>query len=273
MKYLISIILLVFSTAATSLEVEWAGSNKSRMLLIGEIRSGDLDQIIRLIRADGFPDTISIASNGGDVIEAIRIGKFINKYFINVNAVETCNSACFMVWAGGFKREVYGALGLHRPYFDRDYFSGLDVDSAERKYNEMVRQVTQYLEKMHVPKSLIDAMMSADSKSLFYVNEVDLKGKISLYSPAKQEWLVSKCGSLSNEELMDEQAIYDQDTLQYYLSKNSKNKFDFDMIEYLQAKLVNSREYSDGYKNYLEEKSLKIRRCNRDEIQYIRNQF
>ena len=91
---------------------------------------------------------VDLDSPGGDVIEAMRIGRLIHQRFMNTSVLRgrQCASACvFMLQAGVVRIPAVGSrVGLHRPKFDAAYFADLTPDQARRTYEAMVGNLRKY---------------------------------------------------------------------------------------------------------------------------------
>tara|TARA_B110001452_G_scaffold237162_1_gene216848 strand:+ start:108 stop:929 length:822 start_codon:yes stop_codon:yes gene_type:complete len=259
MHKILIFLLVIFSVMAHSMNVEPSGLGDGYVLILkGKIEKNDLNRVKKIIKDKGYPELTFITSSGGDVEEALQIGKYFNKAFIEINTIDQCDSACFFLWAGAYKRETIVSFGLHRPYFDKSYFSGLSADQAKKKYKTLSKMVRDYLLEMHVPVSFIDTMMSIDSENIWYVHEEQLLGKISKYAPAQREWILSKCGALSRDENRDFDASQNNKIYQYLLNEQ---KYDIEVISYLKNDAEYAKNLPSGYLSYLKNKWRKIRKC------------
>lgn len=125
---------------------------------------------------------VMLDSPGGDVVAAEAIGHIIRSrfFFVAVNSGRMCASACVLILAAGVERRVgyHGQIIIHRPTFDRSYFSGLAPDAAETKYNAMLDDVRAYLTEMRMPSDLFAAMVRVPSTSgqLLSDDELDQYG-------------------------------------------------------------------------------------------------
>ena len=193
-------ITILFAQCAHTLDINKTGS-RGLWQLTGEIAKGDLDRFVDLVEDSGsLPDEVLITSEGGDVTEAIALGELFRTALITTTAVRTCNSACFLLWAGGVERKHVGTtFGLHRPYFDASYFSELTPAEAAEKYDELERTVRSYLMKASIPTSVIDKMMSTSSQDGHFLpgdEAVRAVGNL----PGHEEWIIAKCGGLDKKE-------------------------------------------------------------------------
>ncbi len=183
-------------------------------LIRGEIVEGDYDKFITFYsQSHPHLGTMHLQSPGGDVIEAIKIGRLFRKYFItawapfhvslysgesdfSLSSAETsckgegcvCASSCALIWFGAPKR--IGAVGLHRPVIASSRFKDLPPGEAEQAYKPALALMTQYLEEMEVPKALIEAMVATSSSNIHWVTGMEY-----FRSPSFAEWEDANCGS------------------------------------------------------------------------------
>jgi hypothetical protein len=177
--------------------------------LAGEIEPGDYDRLVRTLLSDAVDDyilNVTVSSSGGDVLEAIKLGKLLSGLYATVwNTEGPCDSACVFVLVGGRSRIVFPVslrIGLHRPFFDRSYFAGLTVDQAEEKYKELTTLVRDYLSARHVPQATTDRMFDTASPFVSYLSGEDVaRGALGHGDPAFDEWLTARCGAIGKEDL------------------------------------------------------------------------
>ena len=200
--------------------------------IAGDIERGDAkkfqDVVYEMWQNGEFIYKVMLASNGGDVHEAMMIGEMIrdlccittapyaykygnscgfhthgledNDHKEHINRNCNCVSACFLIWAAGVKR-TGEVLGVHRPRFSKDYFKGLSASEARDKYTKLSNGVQAYLQKMDIPDHVIEKMFEYSSKEIFYL---ELKTVDALsQAPFFEEWLIANCNPLSDEEVRD----------------------------------------------------------------------
>ncbi len=82
-------------------------------------------------------------------------GEFVRhkKMWTTVNS--SCASACVFVFLGGVTRLPAGNIGLHHPFTDELSTSESVAKGIYEKVNHLVRQ---YLNRMNIPETLLDAM-------------------------------------------------------------------------------------------------------------------
>lgn len=113
----------------------------SELLIRGEIHKGDAttftgmaDQLGKDTHCpmlgsppNGVPFIFAkLDSPGGDIIEALAIGREVRRRFMLTGVVRKmeCDSACVFILAAGVERVGDGKVGLHRPAFDPTFFAG-----------------------------------------------------------------------------------------------------------------------------------------------------
>jgi hypothetical protein len=128
MKSLLASIFLCIAMAAHGATFKYAPFNPKRansveaIHITGEIRVGDLEVLRAFIRTDVGrfkQSSIVLASNGGDVLEAMKISDVIRSSYMTVFVSEdigVCASACFLIYVSAVERgSTDRALGVHRP--------------------------------------------------------------------------------------------------------------------------------------------------------------
>jgi hypothetical protein len=151
------------------------------IVLTGEIRRGDYDALLTFARRDPAlftARTFVLASQGGDLLEAIRIGQFLRRIYASVFVnpdVGRCLSACFLIYVSSVERDaVVPALGIHRPYFAAREFERLPLAETERRHRQLMQSVKSYLEEQQVPQHLIERMFSMASTETYWLTPSDI---------------------------------------------------------------------------------------------------
>jgi hypothetical protein len=141
-----------------------------------------------------------LASPGGNLAEALRMGRFIRSLGFAVSAPfskdeplvtlknranNTCSSSCFLLYAAGVSRQGT-VLGLHRPSLPADEYFSLGLDGAVDAYRVIREAVTAYLEEMSVPSKYSSLMLSTPNSDMVWLTseEVrsDLNGVVAEYA-------------------------------------------------------------------------------------------
>lgn len=194
MKKLLVVLLLLFASAAWAADVNVVRNPNASPLLescsstfqghvLGKIEKGDAEKFkIAMERTilqnkgsctDGF-FTIHVHSQGGDVEEAIKLGRLMRKYNIKtvVSIPSECSSACVFVLAGGVRRWALGKVGIHRPYF-ANLDSRLTINEIRKQRDEFNSKIIDYLKEVDIPLSLFDAMNAISPESNKYLTDVE----------------------------------------------------------------------------------------------------
>jgi ATP-dependent protease ClpP protease subunit len=111
--------------------------------------------------------SFSLHSEGGDLERAIRIGRMLRDInaSITIRTGKSCLSACVLVLAGGVKREVFGTVGVHRPYFASLDRRTLPQEVA-REIARIDALITNFLREMNLPIGLLDAMKAVSASEI-----------------------------------------------------------------------------------------------------------
>lgn len=182
----------------------------ARIEIVGEIRPGDsiaLPSLLRIavetsrMKAEGRPEFhwmpwLVIDSPGGDVMEAMKIGRLLRdaRAAAIITPGASCASACVLVFAGAVERYSYGdrhqtRIGIHRIRPTDSRFITQAPSEAFRAYNQIEREVGLYLEEMGITRALYEQMFSIGSEKIEWLsrdraNDYSLLGR----DPAYAEW-------------------------------------------------------------------------------------
>jgi len=169
------------------------------LVISGEIAAGDYDSLVAKIIEDEdrflTQNKILLASDGGDVTEALRIAKFIKALYAAVivgPATGRCVSACFFIYAAANQREVDGErlLGINRPYFDTAApLTPPDTASVE---SAGLTQVRAFLKDNAVPTYLVEEMFRRGSSEAYWLSADDARN-LGFRSASFTQFLVAKC--------------------------------------------------------------------------------
>jgi hypothetical protein len=202
--------------------------------LNGTIVKGDYDKVRRFFaQQKNYMNVFYLVSTGGDVDEAMSIGRLFRKFLIHTWAPDdflgrfhlgnfgsiqppldrcegaqcVCASACALIWFGGVDRT--GRVGLHRPRIGDPAFKNLPPAEAAKVYRKALEDIARYLDEMEAPRPMIDAMVATDSSNIWWV---DADGDHLEQPPTYAEWVEAACGHFSKQE---------ENTLQNLLHKQS----------------------------------------------------
>lgn len=193
-----AVLLGLLSSSAVALEFHRVGGTFS---MHGEVRQGDfVNFMVHFASWEKPPTIFHIDSPGGDLEEAMKIGRIIRESYIPIWTGEECSSACVFIFVAGVERVARGRLGLHRPYYDQKYFAQLNPLDAKLKYDELKKESVDYLKEMDVPQDMIERIFKTNSSDIDYLDEAQTKAIFGYRLPFYDEWLASKCGRYTEEE-------------------------------------------------------------------------
>lgn len=174
------------ASAAVSVLSDGAGGAPAAILIHSAITRGDFDRFgaavarIRALNGNRINDvpfvTVELDSPGGDVVEAVKIGRAIYQNFMMtlVRPGRECVSACvFILVAGAVHTPADGAsIGLHRPLLvSWRNISGME---ARARYDALMRYLRDYFLKLGVSGAAWDIMMRTDSFGMRYFGPEEL---------------------------------------------------------------------------------------------------
>jgi hypothetical protein len=238
--------LVAISKPSFAMEIENSPSlqNRYSMEVKGEIRKGDYRRITTEIVSRGeFPDMMYIDSPGGDVEEAIKIGRFARSSLLIVNPGDRCTSACALVVFASVVHSGDGEIGIHRPFYDRAYFAGLSAEEARKEYGRLEQAVKSYMREMRVPTAVAEQMMTVPSDRVVILPMQKYRQLAGRNPPAYDEWLKARCEVLTEKEERD------------YKSINPLAR------ERGEANAEKAENLSPGYQEYLFKKAYKAAQC------------
>lgn len=192
------VILLLLANNIYALDFNRLGGT---FTMVGAIEKDDsIKFLVELGTLEVPPTAFHITSNGGNLEEAMRIGEVIRESHIPVWTGEECDSACVFIYASGVERDAQGKIGLHRPYFDKLYFSNLTAMDAKKQYHELQLKSAEYLKNMEVSQTIIDRIFQTGSTEVDMLDKDAANKLFGSRSPFYEEWLTAKCGKFTDEQ-------------------------------------------------------------------------
>lgn len=207
----------IYAEKSTSITLSMDDGKAIGILIRGEIRKGDYDEFISTVkRYKGELSSVFLDSQGGDAIEAMKIGRLIRelnlKTWAPMGSPEkplcfgqnksdkgkfcTCASSCFLIYMGGIKR--YGdVLGIHRIYPKHEFLKNLSAIDAKKLHDSIKVEATKYLHEMGAPEELSNITLSIPSNKIKYLTKSEIEKFVPSVSPEYQEWLLAKCGDIT----------------------------------------------------------------------------
>jgi hypothetical protein len=199
-----------------------ADRTREGVILEGKIEAGDFDKLRNFYFREGAIN-IFLASPGGDLAEAMKIGRLVRelklttavpdklrpasdlsstlqkewiaKYKLtDLNANYMCASACFFIFVAGIHREVAGflsdlkpVLGIHRPYLSETDLRGLSSDNAIAAGARTKAIVDDYLKEMGVPAKYADQMFSIPKDEVRWINDQEFAADFNGFIPGLKD--------------------------------------------------------------------------------------
>lgn len=208
--------------------------------LTGIITTGDTVKFEQFIKEQTDPidgsllHTIYLLSPGGNIYEAMQIGKIIRDKFLSVEATPynkdlsisqanapkcgregkpvCCASACALIYFGGAQWSVGDVIGLHRPKLEDlgEYESFTEASKNTIKANQDVKD---YLTEMEVDEDVYKTMMTTPPNKItpwnIGSNEEIKLGIFYKYPKTINDWLFARCrksGDRPRDKCMSELA-------------------------------------------------------------------
>jgi hypothetical protein len=180
-----------------------AAANRKALWMKGEVAEGDLDRLLRFLREHPrdfvqHGGRVVFVVDGGDVVEATRIGRFLRDALIEAwlpDASRTrCVSACFFMFVNAVSRvAVADSVGVHRPYFDAGRLAGADPESVRRRYESLLHEVRDTLDKLLVPRDLTEKMLATPWNDTYWFSREDLD-RLGETQAWFEDFSAAKCG-------------------------------------------------------------------------------
>ena len=172
------------------------------LVISGEIDPGDYERLLAKIAADRnrfmSANKLILASNGGDVAEAIKIARFAASLYIMVSVgpqTGPCVGACFLIYAAAAERATDGGrlIGLHRPALEESVSARLSPADAEALEHQALARVREFLDANAVPETLVGEMFRRAADDVYWLSPQD-EAMLGNKSPAFRSLLAQKCG-------------------------------------------------------------------------------
>ncbi len=249
-------------STATAAEIEANSEKCARagcIYLGGEITSGDLLKFIAAYESKArkrtFIDgreyvTVQLNSNGGQLSEAMGIGRFMRskkpqvvmQVAMDMNA--ECYSSCVFILAAAIGKPISYELwrnkvGIHRPYLIARSNEGFDAAVKGALAASRV-----YFAEMNIPEQLADDMFSIAPTDLKVLTDDEL-----------ERYRLNQVDMAWSEEMDLEAALYHGMTRQEYMLKSRMAREDakkcFPIKDQAQARKCISDSYRKyGFKSY-----------------------
>lgn len=220
------------TTSATAAEIRLDTS--SGAILEGTINPGDFERLKNYDFND--VDTIYLASPGGNLGEALKIGHLIRMLKLgtvvpenmpaiyprekrafehglkDIKANYMCASACFFVFIAGIHRESdyppaeSPILGIHRPYFSESDLRAMSSNQSIATARQTRTIVESYLREMGVPQKYADQMFSVPKDGIRWISQSEFEADFDGFIPELKDWVDARCDKRTDME----KAVYEK---------------------------------------------------------------
>jgi hypothetical protein len=217
----ILVALSIYSTSTLPIEAAdfTLGTRGDVVVMKGNIAKGDFEKFRRFIDENDFAKSIYLASPGGNVSEAVKIGRLVRtlkmetiipgydpsikdllipSYMKKVN--DMCASACFLIFVAGIHRIKYltienetTLLGIHRPFLTDDDLMSRSADDAIDSATRLRSFIENYLKEMDVPSKYVELMYSVPKDEIRWVTGPEFKLDLEGFIPELKDWVNAQC--------------------------------------------------------------------------------
>jgi hypothetical protein len=205
-----------------------AGTFSNLVIMEGNIETGDYEKLRRFIEEHVYTNSLYLASPGGNVAEAIRIGRLVRALYLETEIPGRdpilkecpwradgiceiiipphmekenymCASACFFVFVAGVHRITYlelqdePILGVHRPFFSDNDLKALSADEAIGSANRLRAFIESYLKEMDVPAKYAELIFSVPKDQNGWVTGAEFKSDLNGFIPVLKDWMDARC--------------------------------------------------------------------------------
>jgi hypothetical protein len=173
----------------------------------GVIAPGDYQKLADLAAGGEGVQTVWLASPGGNLKEALRMGSLIRRLGLAVSVPfskaeplvslkdpgnNTCASSCFLLYAAGVMRQGL-VLGLHRPSLPAEEYFSLGLDGAVAAHRVIEEAVTGYLDAMGVPSKYASLMLYSNTRDTVWLSVEDIQNDLDGVIPGYAEAICPAC--------------------------------------------------------------------------------
>lgn len=225
----------LFISLSCSARVYEPLDNNNFIYISGEIERGEAavfeKTVDEKIKSGNSFITVVLTSDGGDLTEAMLIGRIIrnNKLWTMVPVHGRCVSSCVFILASGVIKNPFGEVGIHRPYIT--YLR--DSSNADKTIKKVMKDAEYYFEEMNIPKSLVELMFSIPPEEVkFLTNNEKIKYRLDgedYGNKEEREIRAAKNLNISRIEYMKREIKYSE------LEKECANKFPDIGVDYIKC--------------------------------------
>jgi hypothetical protein len=206
---------------AAEIRPDPSGGGIARAVLEGKIERGDFDKFLDFVFKSQNAVEIYLASPGGDMGEAIKIGiairqlnlstivpgKVLTNQSLNLAATRhnlkggkanyLCASACFFIFVAGIHRNADDVgpaiLGMHKPFLADDELNELRNDQTIAAEKQLRISFENYLRVMDVPAKYAAEMYATPKSVIKWIANDEFESDLAGFIPELRTMVNSKC--------------------------------------------------------------------------------
>jgi hypothetical protein len=153
--------LVTNSVYAAQFKIISATNSHILVEMSGDIKKGDFDILREVIEPNLLVDTkfLYLNSNGGDVLTAMQIGRYIRQHDFDTTVVTSgrCLSSCVFIFAAGLNRSASNNIGIHRPFGTQT--GSVQKNSAINSFKKLKEDIFEYFDEMNISRNLPEKMI------------------------------------------------------------------------------------------------------------------
>lgn len=159
--------LVTHNVYAAQFKINFVNEQSISVEMSGGIEKGDFDKLKGVIEPNISVNTsfrlLALNSDGGDVLTAMRIGRYIRQYDFDThvgakdNNRAHCLSSCVFIFAAGLNRSGGDNIGIHRPF--GALAGSVQKYSAINNYKKLKEDIFEYFDEMNISRNLPEKMM------------------------------------------------------------------------------------------------------------------
>jgi len=219
-------ILVSVTAVAAELHLDPSGSGTGAVFE-GQIEAGDFDRFKDFILKGGRATDIYLASPGGNLAEAMKIGMLVRllklstvvpskqltnhgrdlvatRHDLKNSKDYACASACFFIFVGGIYRSSAdhgpAILGIHSPTLSLNDLTKVAPNQATVATDRIRTIIKNYLKVMDVPAKYVEEIYSAPKSRVRWIRNDEFESDFAGFIPELKAFVAAKCGPRPDRE-------------------------------------------------------------------------
>jgi hypothetical protein len=211
---------------AAELRVDPSHPSGTRIVLEGKIEAADFERFKKFILDSGHVTEIYLASPGGNLAEAVKIGILVRllklstvvpskqlthydrdlalaRHGLKDSKDYTCASACFFIFVAGIYRSTDtngpAILGIHSPTLSPADLAKLAPDQANAAIDHARKFIDHYLKIMNVPAKYAEEIYSVPKNKIRWIRNDEFESDFAGFIPELTALAKGKCENRFNE--------------------------------------------------------------------------